>query len=86
MQEPFPDEVEVPYGLVTIRLILGLPVWVFAVLLCLGIGPLYLWGWGKWWVSLGCIVLGSGIAVEAALDPQFLLGWVGEMNLKDYYD
>jgi hypothetical protein len=86
MQTPFPDEVDVPYGLVTTRLLRGCPPWVFVLLLVLGLAPLYLWGWRKWWVSAACIALGSGVAAIAKDDPQFLSSWIGEWRLKAYYD
>jgi len=86
VQEPFPEEVEVPYGLVNIRLIWNIPAWVFVVLFILGVAPFYLWGWRKWWVSLLCLGLGSLIAVEAVDDARFLTCWFGEMRLKDYYE
>jgi type IV secretory pathway VirB3-like protein len=86
MHEPFPDEIDVPYGLTHIRMVWGLPVWIFALLLMLALAPLYLWGWHKWWVSLLCVGLGALVAAEAAHDPQFLSAWIGELKLKDYYD
>jgi hypothetical protein len=82
----FRADVPVPRGLVTDRLILGVPPWVFALLLVLGVGPLYLWGWGKWWVTAIALGLGWGIASYAREDPQFLQAWASEMRLKDYYE
>ena len=86
MQAPFPDEIDVPYGLVTTRLICGLPVWLFALLLLLGVAPLYLWGVGKWWVGGLALGLGWLLSGDMRDDPQMLSAWRGEFGLKDYYD
>lgn len=86
MQEPFPDELDTPYGLVTTRLILGMPPWAFATLLACAGGPLWFWGWRKWWAGALGLVVGSLIAKVAADDPQFLSAEIGELRLKDYYD
>ena len=86
MHTPFPDELDVPYGLVTMRSILGLPPWVFALLLLLGVAPMYLWGWRTWWVSILALGLGSLVGLLAKDDPQVLATWRGEFGLKDYYD
>jgi hypothetical protein len=86
MQEPFPEELEAPYGLVTIRTICNLPVWMLATLAGLGVAPLYVWGFSKWWVGALCVGLGMLLAVEAVDDPRFLTAWIGEWGLKDYYD
>jgi hypothetical protein len=84
--EPFPDEVDVPYGLVHTRLICGLPAWVFALLMALGLAPLYLWGWRKWWVTALAFGLGWALAEPARDDPEFVTSWSGELRLKDYYE
>ena len=39
MEPLFPDTVPVPRGLVTDRMILGVPPWVFVLLLMLAAGP-----------------------------------------------
>lgn len=86
MQEPFPDELETPYGLVSFRLILGLPPWAVALLgACCG-GPIWFWGWRKWWTGVLGLALGALIAKAAADDPQFVSAEVGEFQLLDYYD
>jgi type IV secretory pathway TrbD component len=82
----FSRDIPVPRGLVTDRLICGVPPWVFALLLVLGVAPLYLWGWGKWWVTLIALAIGWGLASFARDDPQFLSAWMSELRLKDYYE
>jgi hypothetical protein len=86
MQDLFPEEVAVPYGLVHTRLICGLPVWVFALLLACGVAPLYLWGWRKWWVSALAIGAGWLVTLGAQDDPEFLQAVQSEFTLRDYYD
>ena len=86
MDHLFPEVITVPRGLVTTRLIWGVPVWVFALLLLLAIAPLYLWGWGKWWVVPLALAIGWGVATLAHDDPAFLSAWMSEFRLKDYYE
>jgi hypothetical protein len=86
MLTPFPEDVEVPQGLVTVRTIWGLPPGIFAVLLVLAIAPLYVWGWRKWWVSAIAVGLGWLLAEPAREDPEFGTAWSGEMRFKDYYE
>jgi hypothetical protein len=86
MLSPFPEAVRVTYGLVNFRTIYQVPVWIFGLLLVAGIAPLYIWGRGKWWVSLGCLALGALVATVAKDDPQFVPAHLGEFGLKDYYD
>jgi hypothetical protein len=43
MEPLFPDTVPVPRGLVTDRMIMGVPPWVFVLLLVCAAAPLYLW-------------------------------------------
>ena len=86
MQGPFPDELAVPYGTTHTRLIWGLLPWLFGLLLLVGIGPVYLWGWRKWWVSLLAVVAGILLAQPLRDDPEYLEGLAGEMQLKDWYE
>jgi type IV secretory pathway VirB3-like protein len=86
MLDPFPEEVEVPYGLVNFRAIYGIPVGICMTLALLGIGPLFLWGRRKWWVSVICVAVGMLVALMAKEDPQCFSAWGGEYGLKDYYD
>lgn len=87
MHEPFPDELDVPYGLVTTRLLFkSLPVWGLALCLALGILPLYLWGRHAWWATVLAGLVGIVIGKLAYDDPEFLQAYVGQLRLKDYYD
>ena len=85
MLDPFPDDVEVQYGLVNFRAIWGLPVGLWAVLLVLGIIPL-IWSARKWWITVLCGAVALGLGVIFHEDPQCGAAWYGEYELKDYYD
>jgi hypothetical protein len=86
MLTPFPEEVEVPYGLVNVRQIWGVPVGILGLLLFLGLAPFYLWGKQAWPIAALCLCLGGLVAKVAKDDPQFLKATMGEGNLRDYYD
>jgi type IV secretory pathway TrbD component len=82
----FPDTVSVPRGLATDRMILGVPPWVFVLLLMLAVGPLYLWGRSTWWIALLALGCGWLVALVVRDDPSVLSAWMSELRLKDYYE
>ena len=89
MQGPFPDELEPAFGLVTLRTIKGLPVWI--VFLLLGSAGIPLFGlgirsWLAWVIAAVCLGAALVVASWARDDPQFLTVWWGELMLKKYYD
>jgi len=86
MEHLFPDSVPVPPGLVNDRTLLGLPPWVFVLLLVCAMGPLYLWGRSQWWVALLALGCGWLVAVIVRDDPKVLSTWMSEFRLKDYYE
>jgi Type IV secretory pathway, VirB3-like protein len=86
VDELFPEEVEVQYGLVNLRAICGVPVGLCMTLLLVGIAPLLFWGKSKWWITALCLGLGVVLAVVVKDDPQCFSAWAGEYGLKDYYD
>ena len=86
MLTPFPDELDVPHGLVNKRRILTLPIWAAVTVLVLVIAPWPLLGRKGWWVSVLGMGLGVLIGKAAKDDPDFLWAWMGEMRLKGWYD
>lgn len=86
MLTPFPEDVPVAYGLVNVRTVWQVPIWIFGLLFVAGIGPLYLGGKRYWWASVICLGLGCLVAKVAKDDPQFAASWAGEMRLSDSYD
>jgi hypothetical protein len=87
--EPFPEEVPVPPGMVTPRLRphgVGVPPWLFSLLLVVVGAPLWVWGLRKWWVSVLGVGVGWVVAMIVRDDPYALTAWYGEMRLRDYYD
>lgn len=88
MQEPFPDELEPAFGLVTLRTIKGLPVWIVFLLGGGAVGPILVLGPKSWlaWVMGAVCLTGAGVVASWAKDdPQFLTAWWGELMLKRYY-
>ena len=88
MQGPFPDELEPAFGLVTLRTIKGLPVWIVFLLGGGAVGPFAVLGlksWMAWGAAVVCLAGISVVAGWAKDDPQFLTAWWGELRLKRYY-
>ena len=88
MQGPFPDELEPAFGLVTLRTIKGLPVWIVFLLFGGAAVPLFMLGPRSWlaWVVAGVCVAGAIVVASWAKDdPQFISAWYGELMLRKYY-
>lgn len=88
MQGPFPDELEPAFGLVTLRTIKGLPVWIVLLLGGGAAGPLLVLGLRSplaWGIGALCLAGTCMVASWAKDDPQFLTAWWGELRLKIYY-
>jgi hypothetical protein len=84
MAEPFPEQISVPQGLVTPRLPLGIPPMILLGLAALSVIPLALLGTG--WHLFLTIPLGIYVGILAREDPDFWLGWLGEISFADIYD
>ena len=88
MQGLFPDELEPAFGLVTLRTIKGLPVWIVFLLVGGALGPLFFLGlrsWLAWLIGAACLAGALVVASWAKDDPQFITAWYGELMLKKYY-
>ena len=66
MQGPFPDELEPAFGLVTLRTIKGLPVWIVFLLLGSAGVPLFGLGLRSWlaWV-IAAVCLGGALVIAS---------------------
>ena len=84
MQRPFPEIVQVPQGLARLRLAWGLPPMAWAALGAITVFPVALLG--AWWILFGTVPLAVYIGYEAYDDPQFLLAWASDLQLKRWYE